>query len=279
MTLVQALSTSTVAPTPRNPLDPVAVERYDEETREYYDTERPDALNFRILDPKCDHRFYHNGKRPDGIKEMKYDLVQLHEAGIEAVDVLYGAPRTDGLVRYRRFVQRATGATTDAAVMDGSHFMHRMDFDPSQRADGLKSISLALRHGERLDVAADTPSSLFGKKTLHVALECHPDVNKNHVTEIYQDQMLRLLRITVEDQSTLLPKTQVFPNDEPNDDALYEACKILLMNTLVTLVQQERDIFLHAPRVVEVHQHYRQLEQLSVGLFSTLDAVSPAIAL
>jgi len=279
-----------------HPLAPVAVEHYEEETREYYNTERPDALNFRVVDPNRDHRFYHVGKRPDGIREIVFDLTQVSTTGLEALDAAYGAPRTDGLVRYRRYLQRASDMPTvhvaaatpqssesatnsDVDVTRGNHVVYRMDFDAAQREDGLKSVSLALLHGECLDVASDTPSSLFSKKTLHVALECNPDVNKDHVTEIYQDQMHRLLRITVEDQSTLLPKVRTIPNNEPNDDPLYESCKILLMNTLMTVVQQERDLFLHAPRVVEVHQQNRQLERLSVGLFSTLDAVSPAITL
>lgn len=52
------------------PYAPVAVEQYNDEQRRYFDTDRPDKLNMRIVSPKEDHRFYLPG-RPDCIKEVR----------------------------------------------------------------------------------------------------------------------------------------------------------------------------------------------------------------
>jgi hypothetical protein len=249
---------------------PIAVERYDAETREYYGTERPDLLNFRVLDGQAltDHRFYHPG-RADGIKQAIFTDV----TGTSGIEVIFNGSRDDGVVHYSRQAKRESGTSSP----DAFHTTYRVDYVLGKRKDGLKSISLALAPGARIDISCDTPSSIFNLKTLHLALTCNPDLHPGYVMEVYQDQTTRHLRLTYEEQSTLLPKTILYPNNEPTEDPLYEANKILLMEALVKILTVERELTLNLPYSADVEEQKKRLEELSTGLFAALDAIAPPV--
>lgn len=260
---------------------PIAIERYEEETREYYGTERPDLLNFRVVDAKSltDHRFYHPG-RADGIKQAIFSDV----TGASGIEVIFNGLRDDGVVHYSRQTKKdaaaaSSSSTTDADAASSGTVTYRVDYVLGKRKDGLKSISLALAPGTRIDISCDTPSSIFNLKTLHLALTCNPDLHPGYVMEVYQDQTTRHLRLTYEEQSTLLPKTILYPNSEPTEDPLYEANKILLMEALVKILTVEREMALNLPYSADVEEQKKRLEDLSNGLFAALDAIAPPVQL
>lgn len=268
--LVEA-STATSSSSPLKNIAPIAVERYDAETREYYDTERPDRLNFRVVDAsaKTDHRFYHPG-RPDGIKEAVFDL-----SSREGIEVTFNGDRDDGMVHYSR---RPT-SVGPSSPEDAFNMTYRVEYARGKRSDGLQSVSLGLSVGARIEISRDSPSSVFNEKTLHLALSCDPNVFHGHIMEVYQDQTNRTLRLTFEDPATLLAKTITFRNSEPTEDPLYETNKIVLMESLVKILSIERELTLQLPLCADVEEQKRRLEVISIGLFSALDAVSPAVQL
>jgi hypothetical protein len=234
-----------------NPYLPVTVEHYEKERRESY-TDHPEQLHFRAFDGTIDHRLYSAG-RADGLRELTeaVDGTMLESVFIN---------RPDALVRYKR--------QYDAKTSSNTYEVHFED-----QKDGIESICMTLRSGEKLDATTDTASTLFRFKAMHTAAKLKSDKSARCVAEIYQDAASRTLRVTCDDPNKVNRENLEFPNDVPNDDPLYESCKMLLVTCVQSLLWVERELLLLSIRL-GTSTATAQLNSLAKALFATLDAAS-----
>jgi hypothetical protein len=234
-----------------NPFLPVTVEHYANERRENY-TSHPEQLHFRAFDGVIDHRLYLTG-RSDGLRV-------LNEAVEGTMIEAQFANRPDSLVRYKRQRDPKSNVTTVEV-----HF--------EDQKDGIMSICMTLRSGETLDASTDTASTLFREKALHTAAKLDSGKAASNVSEIYQDAGSRLLRVTRDDPNTVTPQQTEYQNDTPNNEPLYESCKMLLVSCVQSLLWVERELLLLSIRLGTATAE-ANLNSLAKSLFATLDAAS-----
>ena len=301
---VQQLTASMLSAT--GPYAPVAVEQYGPEQRRYFDTDRPDKLNMRIVSPTEDHRFYLAG-RPDHFKEVRLHLTtpftrqpppqknqrqsepnceQGSSSGSEAasssslvlpLEVVFSAGRSsEGAVAYRRQVSTDTPQHLSYVLT----LLPTTSTSPSSESSSLPftEIVLTLAAHQVIDVPyGDSAASLWReRKILHLGVK-YDAVKRGPggALEVYQDHAHHSMRVTLEDPVTLLPKTVEFDNEVPNNSELYEDNKIALLAALRVLVNVEREMYVRVSMDPDsITEERERIAKLTLSLFDSADQMT-----